>query len=180
MPNRLVALLALATLSGCAGGSTIGPLEVTSGYQPRELAASAAQTPVSVAARGRPFGLDDQAAAARIALLLPTGTAAGRNFSPAATVPDRPVHHLVFDFAATGGETADELCRGGRLGSTAAPAGRMTVFGALCVGATPLSWAVGSTDASSGADSPEFRRFISDVAYALLPGHTQIRGGSSR
>jgi hypothetical protein len=63
MYKHLMSLLALATLSACAGAPVIAPQEILSSYQPSELAASAGKAPVGVTVRGRPFGLDDQAAA---------------------------------------------------------------------------------------------------------------------
>jgi len=180
MFKPLLPVIALAALAGCAGAPVIAPNQVSSGYQPSELAASAAKTPVGVTVRGRPFGLDDQTAAARIVPLLPTATPAGRQLSAAVGVSEKPLHHLVFDFAAPGDETAEELCRGGRAGSAAAPAGdRVLVFGALCVGVSPVTWAVGRNDLSANADSPGFGALMGRMGSLLMPNDNPGNRGES-
>ncbi len=161
---------ALMLLAACSGAPTIASSDVSSTYQSSELAASAAKTPVGVSVLGRPFGLDDQAAAAQLIPLLPTATPAGGLLRVAAAPTERPIHRLVFDFAAPENETAEELCRGGRaISRPTNGGGRATVFGALCIGETPLSWAVGSTDLADSLAAPAFRRLMERMGSTLMP-----------
>lgn len=164
---------ALFLLSACAGSPVIAPREVTSSYQPSELAASAGKAPIGVSVRGRPFGLTDQAAASAIAPLLPTSGPTAGKFAAAAGPTDRPTHHLVFNFAAPIDEAAEETCRGGRAGGgTAAPGDRILVQAALCLGVSPMSWAVGRVDQASGPDSPAFKALIDRMGSLLMPNDT--------
>jgi len=170
MFKGFVSISALCLLSACAGLPIVAPREVTSSYQPSELATSAGQAPIGVSVRGRPFGLNDQAAASAITPMLPTsGPAAGK--LAAATGPtDRPRHHLMFNFAASLDETAEETCRGGRAtGATAAPGGSVAVLGALCLGVTPMTWAVGRVDQATSVDSPAFSALMSEMGSLLMP-----------
>ena len=170
MYKHLISLFALATLSACAGAPMIAPQEILSSYQPSELAASAGKAPVGVTVRGRPFGLDDQAVAARLVAMLPTATPAANRLAAAAGPVDAPVHHLVFNFAAPVNETADALCRGGRTGSVAAPTGdRITIFAALCIGVSPQTWAVGTVDQAATIDAPAVRALIAQLGSRLMP-----------
>jgi hypothetical protein len=170
MYKHVMSFLALATLSACAGAPMIAPQEILSSYQPSELAASAGKAPIGVTVRGRPFGLDDQAAAARLVAMLPTSTPAATRLNAATGPADSPVHHLVFSFAAPLNETADALCRGGRTGSVAASTGdRITIFAALCIGVSPQTWAVGTVDQATSIDAPAVRALIAQLGSRLMP-----------
>lgn len=161
---------ALCLLSACAGQPIVAPRELASSYQPSELAMSAGKAPIGVTVRGRPYGLSDQAAAAAIAPLLPTSGPAAGKITAASGPTDKPTHHLVFNFAAAIDETAEEACRGGRAGGASAAAGdRVAVLGALCVGASPVSWAVGRVDQAASADSPAFRALMDRMGTLLMP-----------
>jgi len=172
MSKLLGSVCAICLLSACSGVPVVAPREVSSAYQMSELAASAGKAPVGVSVRGRPFGLDDQTAAGRITpMLSTTGPAAGR-LAAAAGPTEKPIHHLIFDFAAAPDETAEELCRGGRagVGAGTAPSGdRVSVLGALCVGVTPLTWAVGRVEPTNGVDSSAFIALMNRMGSLLMP-----------
>ncbi len=181
MSKLLSSVCALCLLSACSGVPVFAPQEILTAYQPNELAASAAKMPVGVTVRGRPFGMDDQAMAQRVAALLPTSTPAAGRIAAASGPMDKPIHHLVFNFAAPANESADELCRGGRAGVPPAPSGgdRVKVFGALCIGVSPLTWAVGSTDGASTPDAPAFQALINRMGSILMPSDNPGNKGES-
>jgi NAD(P)-dependent dehydrogenase (short-subunit alcohol dehydrogenase family) len=80
--------------------------------------------------------------------------------------------------AAAPSETAEELCRGGRAGGGAAPAGdQVVVLGALCLGVTPLTWAVGRVDQANGPDSQAFVALMSRMGLLLMPNDNPWNGG---
>ncbi|MFY7963182.1 MAG: hypothetical protein ACOVVK_24120 [Elsteraceae bacterium] len=173
MYKLLASVSALFVLSACAGSPVIAPRDVASSYLPTELAASAGKAPIAVSVRGRPFGLADQAAASAILPLLPTSGPAAGKFAAAAGPTDRPTHHLVFNFAAPIDETAEETCRGGRAGGGAAAAGdRVVIQAALCLGLSPMSWAVGRVDQATSPDSPAFKALIDHLGSLLMPTET--------
>jgi hypothetical protein len=180
MFKLFVALSAVGLLSACAGSPVIAPRELSSSYQPSELAASAGKAPIGVSVRGRPFGLADLAAATAITPMLPSSGPAAGKLAAAAGPTDKPAHHLVFNFAAPLGETAEEACRGGSAGSgAAAPGGDVTVLGVLCVGVSPLSWAVGRVDQATTLDSPSFKSLMTQMGLILMPNDNPGNRGES-
>jgi hypothetical protein len=173
MFKLLASTSALFLLSACAGLPVVAPNDVRSSYLPSELSASAGTAPIGVSVRGRPFGLSDQAAAGAIAPLLPTSGPTAGKFAAAAGPTDKATHHLVFNFAAASDESAEETCQGGRAGGgTAAPGDRIVAQAALCLGVSPMSWAVGRVDQATGVDSPAFKSLIDRMGSLLMPNET--------
>jgi hypothetical protein len=165
--TRLFWIALIVPLAGCVG-PILAPGDIFTTYIPAELSRDAARAPIGVAVRAAQG--DD--AAARVVAALPRSGPARGNFAAAGAPTTATRHHIVVDFAPAADQTPDALCQGAASGG-APTAG--SVSAALCLGVTPLSWAVARDQRGAAPGEPGFADTIAQLGLALMPNDNPHR-----
>lgn len=168
--EKILAAFSAGSLVLSACGARVVSGEPAPAYNPSEVSYGLGERDTRVTVFGTLGGMEP-AAFARLVTDSMQGNIAGvpTNFTTTPGDSARPDYWVAIAFAARGNIMNTELCGPGPIQTGEPTDGQLMVQGAFCRSGGALTQATGYADWPMDPQSPAFRDFVHDVAFALFP-----------